>query len=81
MTLPSDLSGRELVAALCRKWGHRIHQVGSHVNLETDQPSHQRIVVPHHKSLRIGTLNKILREVAEHKGVSREDILATIRGR
>jgi hypothetical protein len=36
-------------------------------------------VVPDHKSLRIGTLNKILRAVAEHKGVSREDILATVR--
>jgi predicted RNA binding protein YcfA (HicA-like mRNA interferase family) len=78
--LPRDLGGSEVVAALCRKWGYtKVHQVGSHVNLETNQPSHQRIVVPDHKSLRIGTLNKILREVAEHKGVSREDILATIR--
>jgi hypothetical protein len=33
--------------------------------------------VPAHASLRIGTLNAILRAVAEHKGVTREDLLNT----
>lgn len=36
---------------------------------------HQRIAVPNHKALRIGTLNGILRAVANHKGVAREEIL------
>ena len=76
MKLPRDLSGRDLIKSLTRDWGYRqVHQVGSHVILETDQPSHQRLAVPDHKTLRIGTLNALLRLVAEHKGVRREDLL------
>ena len=47
--------------------------------LETDDPSHYRIAVPDHKSLRVGTLNGILRAVAEHKGIAREDLLSSLR--
>ncbi len=76
MKIPRDLSGRELIKVLCRKWGYKkVHQVGSHVILETAEPSHHRLVVPDHRVLRVGTLNGILRAVAEHKYVRREDIL------
>lgn len=79
MKLPRDLSGQHLVRALCREWGYRhVHQVGSHVVLETDDPSHHRLAVPAHKSLRMGTLSAILRAVAQHKGVSREAILKSL---
>ena len=76
MKLPRDLSGNALIKHLCRRWGYRIvHQVGSHVILQTDIPAHQRLPVPEHDFLRVGTLNSILRLVANHKGVSREEIL------
>jgi predicted RNA binding protein YcfA (HicA-like mRNA interferase family) len=76
MKIPRDLSGEELVRLLCRDWSYRIvHQVGSHVVLETETPSHQRIAVPAHKNLRLGTLSAILRAVAKHKGVERSEIL------
>jgi len=79
MRIPRDLSGRDLIRLLCKDWGYRaIHQVGSHVILETDEPSHHRLAVPDHRVLRIGTLNGILRVVAAHKGVSREDILSVM---
>jgi len=79
MHIPRDLSGPELVRVLCRAWGYRvIHQEGSHVVLETDAPSHQRLAVPAHKSLRIGTLNAILRAVANHKHVERRDIIESL---
>ncbi len=79
MRLPRDLSGQDLIKNLCRHWGYRqVHQVGSHVILETEQPSHQRLAIPSHSSLRVGTLNAILRAVAEHKGRSREDILQSL---
>ena len=78
MKLPRDLSGERLIRALCKHWDYRrVHQVGSHVVLETDEPSRQRIVVPAHQVLRVGTLNAILRSVAAHKGDSRDKILAT----
>jgi predicted RNA binding protein YcfA (HicA-like mRNA interferase family) len=76
MKIPRDLSGRDLAQALCRKRGYRIiHQEGSHLVLETQEPSHQRLAVPAHRNLRIGTLNAILRAVAKHKGVERQAIL------
>ena len=39
------------------------------------EPSHQRIAIPAHKSLRVGTLNHILKSVAYHKQISRQEIL------
>jgi len=49
MKLPRDLSGAELVQHLTSRWNCRkIHQPGSHVTLETDIPSKQRIVIPLH---------------------------------
>lgn len=76
MKLPRDLSGEALIKGLCQSWGyHLVHQVGSHAVLETEEPSHQRIAVPAHKSLRVGTLNSILKAVASHKGVSRDELL------
>jgi predicted RNA binding protein YcfA (HicA-like mRNA interferase family) len=79
MKLPSDLSGRALVAALCRRWGYvEVNQVGSHVILQTQEPTAHRIAVPAHKALRVGTLNAILRAVANHKGVDRKAILDSL---
>ena len=79
MKIPRDLSGRDLAQALCRKWGYRIiHQEGSHLVLETQEPPHQRLAVPAHKKLRIGTLNAILRAVAKHKGVERQAIVESL---
>jgi predicted RNA binding protein YcfA (HicA-like mRNA interferase family) len=78
MKIPRDLSGHDLVKALCGNWGYRvIHQQGSHIVLETQEPSHQRIAVPAHKNLRVGTLSGILRAVAKHKGVTREKLLGS----
>ena len=79
MKLPRDLSGRDLVSVLCQRWAYRvIHQKGSHVVLETEEPSHQRIAVPAHENLRVGTLNAILRAVAKHKGIERQTLLDTL---
>jgi hypothetical protein len=79
MKMPRDLSGRSLADGLCRYWDYRqVHQAGSHIILETESPQHQRISVPAHAELRVGTLNSLLKLVAEHKGVSRDKILNSI---
>jgi predicted RNA binding protein YcfA (HicA-like mRNA interferase family) len=76
MKLPRDLSGAELIKLLCKHHDYRrVNQEGSHVILETDSPRHHRLAVPDHNPLRIGTLNAILRAVAEVKGLKKEDIL------
>ena len=76
MKLPRDLSGADLIKVLCKHYGYRrLHQEGSHVILETDTPRHHRLSVPNHSPLRLGTLNAILRAVAEVQGVEKEAIL------
>lgn len=76
MKLPRDLSGQLLVKHLTKRWGYQqVHQVGSHIILQTQDPSSHRIAVPAHDPLRIGTLNAILASVAAHKQVAKEEIL------
>ena len=76
MKLPRDLSGAELIKLLCKHHGYRqLDQEGSHVILQTESPRHHRLAVPNHNLLRIGTLNAILRAVAEAKGLAKEEVL------
>jgi len=78
--VPRDLSGAQLVKALCRDWDYQaVHQEGSHIILQTETPGHQRLSVPNHSTLRIGTLHSILRAVAAHKGVDRQALLDSLR--
>ena len=80
MKVPRDLSGTQLIQVLCRDWGYRqVHQEGSHVILQTETPGHQRLSVPNHNPLRVGTLNAIVRAVATHKGVDRQTLLDSLR--
>jgi hypothetical protein len=79
MKTPRNLSGKELASVLVRKWSYIIvHQTCSHIILVTEQPSHHRISIPAHKPVRVGTLEDILKDVASHKGVSKEDILRSL---
>jgi len=76
MKLPRDLSGEELIKHLCKHWAYaRVHQVGSHVILQTQEPGPHRVAIPAHSPLRVGTLNAILAAVAAHKGVIKADVL------
>lgn len=79
MKLPRDISGGELANVLCKHWGYsKVNQVGSHIVLQCEVPDSHRISIPAHKSPRVGTLTAILRSVATHKNVSRDEIIASI---
>ena len=79
MKIPRDIAGAQLADTLCRRWRYaKVHQVGSHIILETAEPTHQRIAIPDHRPLRLGTLISILRTVAQHKGVTRDTIIASL---
>ncbi|MGH7213180.1 MAG: type II toxin-antitoxin system HicA family toxin [Tepidisphaeraceae bacterium] len=57
--LPTDLSGRDVRAALERAGFIFRRQNGSHMILRRDQP-YARAVVPDHKQVRAGTLRRII---------------------
>jgi hypothetical protein len=49
MKIPRDVSGTHLANVLYRRWQYaKVHQVGSHIILETSEPTHQRIAIPEH---------------------------------
>jgi predicted RNA binding protein YcfA (HicA-like mRNA interferase family) len=76
MKLPRDLSGADLITLLTSEYEYtRVHQVGSHVILQTETPEHHRIAIPDHKTLRLGTLNSILRAIAKAKGIDKNEII------
>jgi predicted RNA binding protein YcfA (HicA-like mRNA interferase family) len=80
MKLPRDLSGAKLIEVLCRDFNYRnVHQVGSHVILETAEPRSHRLSIPNHDPLRLGTLNAIVRAVASAKGIDKSALLARLR--
>ena len=55
-----------------------IHERGSHIVLETENPTHHRTAIPDHSSLRVGTLNAILKAVASHKGIDKEGVISAL---
>jgi predicted RNA binding protein YcfA (HicA-like mRNA interferase family) len=57
--LPTDLSGREVRAALERAGFVFRRQTGSHMVLRRNQP-YARVIVPDHKQVRSGTLRRII---------------------
>jgi predicted RNA binding protein YcfA (HicA-like mRNA interferase family) len=78
--LPRDLDGRGLARAL-RSLGYEItRQNGSHMRLTTQEGGEHHITIPNHASLRVGTLAGIVADVAEHFGISRDQLLDQLFG-
>lgn len=78
MRLPRDLTGQQLAKTLA-KLGYVVdRQTGSHLRLTTHEYGEHHITVPNHSPIKIGTLNAILRDVSEHFGISRDDLITQL---
>ena len=75
MRLPRDLSGHDLAQALSRLDYHVDHQTGSHIRLTTQRGGEHHVTIPAHDLLKVGTLNAILRDIAAHARMSRDELL------
>jgi len=81
MRLPRDWGGEKL-AKLLGRYGYEItRQTGSHVRLTTQQGGEHHVTIPRHSPLRVGTLNAILKDVAQHLDLERDELLAELMGR
>ncbi|MEX0269730.1 type II toxin-antitoxin system HicA family toxin [Leptolyngbyaceae cyanobacterium UHCC 1019] len=78
MKLPRDLDGNQLAKALSKFGYEIIRQTGSHIRLTTQQQGEHPITIPNHSPLKIGTLNAILKDVADHTGMSRDELLDSL---
>ena len=74
--IPRDLSGRE-ICRLLERFGYKAtRQQGSHIRLEATHPTGtHRLTVPNHDSLKIGTLNSILTDVAGVIGITKSELV------
>ena len=81
MRLPRDWGG-ETLATLLKRYGYEItRQTGSHMRLTTQQGGEHHVTIPRHSALRVGTLNAILKDVAQHLELERDELLAELTGR
>jgi len=78
MRLPRDVSGIELAKKLEVYGYHVTRQTGSHLRLTTFVKGEHHITIPQHKDLRVGTLNVILNDVADHFDISREELITNL---
>lgn len=75
MRVPRDISGVSL-AKLLEHYGYKItRQTGSHLRLTTERNGIHHITIPHHDPLKIGLLNSILGDVADHFKLTKSDII------
>jgi len=78
MRTPRDLNGDDL-AKLLRLYNYEItRQAGSHMRLTTTLNGEHHITITRHRPLKIGTLNAILRDVAQHFDLSRDELLNSL---
>jgi predicted RNA binding protein YcfA (HicA-like mRNA interferase family) len=81
MKLPRNISGSDLAKAL-KALGYEVtRQTGSHMRLTTTEGGEHHVTIPQHDPLRVGTLAGILNDIAEHLGISRDELLTKIFGR
>lgn len=75
MKLPRDVSGLSLAKQL-EKLGYIItRQTGSHIRLTTLKNSEHHVTIPAHKNIKIGTLNSILIDIANHFKITKEELI------
>jgi predicted RNA binding protein YcfA (HicA-like mRNA interferase family) len=78
--MPRDVSGRDLAKAMTRLGYEVTRQVGSHIRLTRHgDPSHH-VTVPNHDPIKLGTLSTILRDLASHLRMSRDDLMRELFG-
>ena len=74
MKSPRSLSAKQLIKLLAVYGYEVVSQKGSHIKVTTKQNGEHHLAIPNHDPIKTGTLNAILRQVAEHLGKSKEDI-------
>jgi len=80
LRLPRDVSGDDLAKAL-GTLGYRLtRQTGSHLRLTTTERGEHHVTVPRHAEPRVGTLAGVLGDVAEHFGLTREELVERLFG-
>jgi len=76
MKMPRDIGAKELIKAL-NGFGYIVtRQIGSHIRLTLiNAPNEFHVTIPDHNPIKIGTLNSIIKEVANQLSISKAEII------
>lgn len=73
--IPRNLSGKALAKQLKKLGYEQTRQVGSHIRLTSVQKGKHHITIPSHDPIKIGTLSNILKDIASHLQISKEELV------
>lgn len=73
--LPRQISGAQVVKAVCRIGYTLDHQTGSHIILRQEKEPYRRLTVPNHREISPGTLRAIIRQA----GLTRDEFLELLK--
>ena len=79
MRLPRDVTGRQLVKALRELGYEETRCKGSHIRVTTQKNDEHHEVIPDHNPIKCGTLNGILKSIARHHGLTREELIRLLK--
>jgi predicted RNA binding protein YcfA (HicA-like mRNA interferase family) len=75
MKIPRDVSGNQLVRRFKRLGYQVVRQESSHTRLTHPGPRNIMLPVPLHKTLRVGMLQAILKQVAEQRSTTLDALI------
>jgi predicted RNA binding protein YcfA (HicA-like mRNA interferase family) len=78
MKIPRDITGLDLIKRL-KPFGYEVvRQTGSHIRIQTMEKGQHYETIPRHDPIKIGTLNNILKNIAEHFGLTKDELAARL---
>jgi predicted RNA binding protein YcfA (HicA-like mRNA interferase family) len=78
MKVPRNISGKEIIKAL-KVFGYEVvRQNGSHIMVTSKRNGEHHLVIPNHNPIKVGTLNGIISQVAQHFQIKKEEVLTQL---
>jgi predicted RNA binding protein YcfA (HicA-like mRNA interferase family) len=78
MKLPRDLKAIHLIKKL-EVYGYEVNrQKGSHIRLVSTKRGVHHLTIPNHSPLKTGTLSNILKAVADHFQITKEEVIKSL---
>ena len=75
MRIPRDCNGAELARALRHLGYETQRQTGSHIQMTTQRSGEHHVSIPNHRPLKVSLLHGVLKDVAEHHGLTVEALV------
>ncbi len=80
MKIARNLTGLELIKLL-KPFGYEVmRQTGSHIRIQTMENGQHYETIPRHDPIKIGTLNNILKNIAEHFNLTKKELARQLFG-